>query len=373
MKRMGIWRALRCCALLGVCALAACSRGKERSEAGPPDAGPMLVGPESVTTVRQSEIDSGPRIAGSLEPQSAGAVRAETAGSVVAVEAEIGQAVRKGEVLARIEDPAAAGNLASARAGVTAAQADLSVAQRQVERTSKLVAAGALAEQDLEQATSAAAAARARLSQARAAMDAAQKLHDATVIESPLDGVVSQRAVSTGDVVAPGAELFTVIDPTSMRLEASVSTDELSQLEVGTPVSFDVRGYPDQTFTGKIERIAPAADPVTRQIPVLVGIPNVGGKLVAGLFAEGQVSTESHRGLVIPEAALGTEGDETFVLRIRQGVVERVPVEIGVRNEAQEQVEIRGNVQAGDHLLAGSALTIPPGTRVEISRTAQKN
>ena len=99
-------------------------------------------------------------------------------------------------------------------------------------------------------------------------------------IRSPLDGVVAKRLANAGDVVAPGTELYHVIDPRSMQLEAAVPSEALSVIKAGLPVQFEVRGYPGQPFTGRIERISPAADPVTRQVSIFVTIPNVGGRLV---------------------------------------------------------------------------------------------
>jgi multidrug efflux pump subunit AcrA (membrane-fusion protein) len=83
-----------------------------------------------------------------------------------------------------------------------------------------------------------------------------------------------------------GAPLFTVVDPRSMRLEGSVPAADLGALRIGAPVRFTVSGYPGRTFDGTIQRINPAADPVTRQVPVVVSIPNDGGVLVAlAMFA----------------------------------------------------------------------------------------
>ena len=90
-----------------------------------------------------------------------------------------------------------------------------------------------------------------------------------------------------------------------MRLEASVPSEDLSILRVGANVDFTVRGY-DRSFTGRIERIAPQADPTTRQVPIYVAIPNPGGRLVAGLFAEGRVVSSSASGLIVPINAVNT-------------------------------------------------------------------
>ena len=93
-------------------------------------------------------------------------------------------------------------------------------------------------------------------------------------MRAPFDGIVSERAVSAGDVVQPGSPLFTVVDPSSMRLEAAVPADALTAVAVGTPVEFTVSGLPGRTFRGRVERVNPVADPATRQVRVYVGIPN---------------------------------------------------------------------------------------------------
>ena len=137
--------------------------------------------------------------------------------------------------------------------------------------------------------------------------------------------------VNAGDIVTPGAELFTVVDPSSMRLEASVPSESLSELRVGAPVEFQVRGY-EQAFDGRLERIAPQTDAATRQLPIYVAIPNTGGRLVGGLFAEGRVVTQSATGLVVPVNAVNTTGPTPWVLRVVDGRAERVDVTLGLRD-----------------------------------------
>jgi RND family efflux transporter MFP subunit len=179
---------------------------------------------------------------------------------------------------------------------------------------------------------------------------------------------VSERAVNRGDVVSPGTALFTVIDPSSMRLEASVPSDDLSALRVGAQVEFTVRGY-DQTFTGTIERIAPQADAATRQVPIYVAIPNVGGRLVAGLYAEGRVVSQSESGLVVPIGAVHADSAEPWALRVTDGKTERVQVTLGLRDSRTEQVHVVSGLNKGDTLLRGASQGIPPGTAVQVAPT----
>ena len=128
-----------------------------------------------------------------------------------------------------------------------------------------------------------------------------------------------------------------------------------------------MRGYPGQTFEGHIERIAPAADPVTRQVTIFVDVPNTRGRLVAGLFAEGRVTSERRQTLVVPATAVDTGGQSPWVLRLRDGRAERVTVQVGVRDDRTERVEILAGIAAGDVLLIGAARAVTPGTPVTVS------
>jgi RND family efflux transporter MFP subunit len=175
--------------------------------------------------------------------------------------------------------------------------------------------------------------------------------------------------VNPGDVVSIGAPLFTIIDPSSLRLEASVPSAAVAELRVGARVRFTIGGY-DRPFEGRIERINPQADPTTRQVPIYVSIPNVEGRLVAGLFAEGRVATQSEEGLVAPSNAVNVEGSGAWVLRAANGKAERVPVSVGLRDPRTERVIVTSGLSEGDLLLRGAAQAITPGTPVRVTAPA---
>jgi RND family efflux transporter MFP subunit len=193
-----------------------------------------------------------------------------------------------------------------------------------------------------------------------------------TVVTSPINGIVSERAVTAGDVVQPGAALFTVVDPRSMRLEGSVPAEELNQVRVGAPVTFTVNGYPGRTFTGRVTRVNPTADPATRQVRIMISIPNAEGRLVGGLFATGRLASESTTGMVVPVSAVDSRSSTAAVFRVKGGRVERVPVQLGIRDESAERIEIRSGVQPGDTLLLGAAQGITPGTIVRVSSPSDR-
>jgi RND family efflux transporter MFP subunit len=280
--------------------------------------------------------------------------------------------VRAGQTLGRIEAGGLQDVYLSARAGVTSASNSADIAKRELERSEKLLAAGAIAERDIEQARRNSWAANAALADARARLATAAKQVGNTVITAPISGIVSERSVSAGDVVQNGGHLFTVVDPSSMRVEGSVPAEDLGQVRLGAPVNFTVNGYPGRTFSGKVTRINPTADPATRQVRIVISIPNAEGRLVGGLFANGRLASQSKSGLVVPMLAVDARTNVPAVFRVKGGKVERVPVQLGLRDEATEKIEITSGVQAGDTLLLGAAQGITPGTVVRVSTPSDK-
>jgi RND family efflux transporter MFP subunit len=158
-----------------------------------------------------------------------------------------------------------------------------------------------------------------------------------------------------------------------MRLEGSVPAEQLSQVKLGAPVTFTVNGYPGRTFTGKVTRINPTADPATRQVRIVVSIPNAEGRLVGGLFANGRLASESHTGMLVPASAVDSRSNVPAVFRIKGGKVERVAVQLGLRDEGAERVEIASGVQVGDTLLLGAAQGITAGTVVKVSSPSDQS
>ncbi len=333
---------------------------------------PLVLGPEDTAVVARGPVQSGPALTGTLSAERQAMIRAQIAGSVLSVTAEPGQPVRKGQSLARLDSAALTDAYNSARSAVTSARNNVSVATREESRQRALLAAGAVAQRAVETAQQNVVAAQASLAAAQSQLASAQKQLGYTAITAPFSGVVSERPISAGDVVQPGTALYTVVDPSSLQLEASVSAEQLGQLRVGSPVEFTVTGYGNRTFRGQITRINPSADPTTRQVRVYAEIPNARNDLVAGLYAEGRVESESREALVVPSGAIDRRMARPAVLLVRDGKVARVDVEIGLVDDKEQKVEVRRGVQAGDVVLLGAAQQIQPGTPVRLAPAVQQ-
>jgi membrane fusion protein, multidrug efflux system len=327
----------------------------------------MLVGPENVTVVKAEQIRTGPAISGSLMPERQATIRAEMSGAVLQTYAEAGQQVRAGQALAQIDVSVARDMALSAKSAVTTAESSYEIAKRDLSRNETLEKAGAIAEREVERARNGLLGAQAQLSNARAQLANVQKTLDKASVQSPFTGIVAQRQVNAGDVVSPGNALFTVMDPASMQLEASVPADQLSQVRVGMPVDFKVTGYPTRSFVGRITRVNPVADPTTRQVKVTVALPNAGNTLVGGLFAEGRVATESKTAPMVQASAVDERSLRPTVVRLRNGKIDKVEVALGIRDAAAETVEILSGLAPGDTVLLGAARGISIGTPVKVS------
>ncbi len=334
-------------------ALGACRRGGG-GNASPPERA-ITLAPENIAVVTEATLRTGPEVSGTLRAKREAALRAEVGGTVLEVVAEAGQRVKPGQVLARIDDTILQNALLAARSGVSAARNGVQVAEANARRARTLADAGALAAQQAEQAEAALEASRAQLADAQARLAVAEQQAAKARVRAPFAGVVAQRQVSAGDVVAPGNPLFTVIDPVLLQFEGAIPAARVGEVKPGAAVEFGITGFDAERFRGEIERVAPSVDPVTGQVRVYVDVRNGDGRLISGLYAQGRVAAREVKALAAPLAAVDATTTPPTVMRVVDGRVEKVPVEVGIRDEAAGAVALASGVRPGDVLVLGSA------------------
>lgn len=358
--------------LLLVAALGGCGGGspaEPAASAAPAQQRPVTLAPENVVVVEARALSAGPEISGTLRAKREAALRAEVPGAVLQVAAETGQKVSAGQLLARIDDAALQQSLLAARSGLTAARNAAQVAETNARRARTLAEAGAVAPQQAEQAEQALDAARAQAADATARVSLAEEQAGKARIRAPFAGVIAQRQVSLGDVLAPGAPLFTVIDPARLQFEASIPAARLGEVKPGARVDFAVTGFEGQRFEGNIERVAPAVDPATGQVRVFVDVPNAQGRLISGLYAQGRVAAETVNAPAAPLDAVDVAASPPTVLRVANGKVEKVEVKTGLRDEVLGVVALTAGVAPGDVLVLGSArAAVVDGAPVKLAR-----
>lgn len=345
--------------------LAACGT-KPAADSADASGSAQIIGPDNIAVVTADTLRSGPAISGTLGADREARIRAEVSGAMIETFVEPGERVNAGTALGRIDDAAVRDAAASARSGVAQAKIAAEQSTRELQRARTLAKAGAIADRDVETAERANLGAQAALADAQARLAQAEKVLRNTTVRAPFAGIVAERAVSPGDIVSPGTALFTIIDPRSLRVEGSVPATSIGDVKLGAPVTFTVNGA-DRQLTGRITRVSPMVDPQTRQVRILVSVPNTAGSLVAGLFVEGRIAADKRMGTLVPEKALDITGLTPTAMRLRGGKVEKIEVQLGARDEAAERFEVVSGLAVGDTVLMGAARGISVGSIVQVS------
>ncbi len=355
--------------ILALClSVSACNQGGKDNKAADKNASAsaarsLQVTAEDYVTIQSNALASGPVITGSIQPERKADLRAEVSAIVMQVVKENGEVVRKGDLLARLDDTSFRDQLASSEQAARAAQQSLDQAERQLERLKTLRASGMTSMQALEDAEIRRNNAQSELVAAKARAVAARQQMQRTEIRAPFDGVVSERKVSNGDTAQIGKEIMKVIDPTSLRFQGLISADAVTAVKAGQAVSFRINGY-DQQFIGKVRRVDPAANATRRQVEVLVDFIGNDQPRVAGLYAEGRIEAGSTEALTIINSALIRDGDKSYVWAVQNGVLKRVAVALGERDVRRGDFAITAGLQKGDRVLRQPLSTFQDGSKV---------
>jgi RND family efflux transporter MFP subunit len=321
-----------------------------------------------VRTVGLQAHASGPVITGSVQPERRADLRAEVSAVVLQVLKENGEPVHKGDLLVRLDDTSIRDSLQSAQEASRAAAQALDQAQRTFARVKTLQAEGMSSQQALDDAEVRRNTAQSDRVAADSRSAAARQQMTRTEVRAPFDGVVSDRKVSAGDTAAIGKELLKVIDPGSMRFEGLVSADRMGDIQVGQPVLFRINGFDKTDFVGKVRHVDASADSVTRQVAVIVDFAPGTAPKVAGLYAEGQISSGASQALLLPEAAVVKEGDKAYVWRLVGDTLTKSPVTLGERDARLGNVVIASGIAAGDRVLRTPGSTLTNGQKFEMAK-----
>lgn len=326
----------------------------------------VVLAPSDVADAKTGSISDGILITGTLRPLDQVDVRARIEGDLTGVFVREGQRVSQGQLLAQFEAVTEQSSATSARAASAAASADLKQAQWNLQQTTDLYHAGAVSEADYRAAQQAAEAARARLAAAEAQQSAAAVTARDTRVVAPMSGVIDKRLVDPGEHLARGADMFTLVRNNTLELAATVPETRASSVHVGERVTFSAEG---RKFDGKVARVSPTIDPSSRSITVYVDVDNENGALKGNTLATGSVIIRTvSDALIVPTTALHQSADSgaTYVYRVNTGVVEQVPVVIGVIDNHAGIAQIVSGLKGGDRVVIGNVGTLAAGSKVQI-------
>ncbi len=308
------------------------------------------------------------------------AVGAKIIGRVVELEVDEGDAVAEGDVIAVLDSDDLQATVRLAEAALAEARARLADAQREVARQAELVA-----EQLTSQATYDAAAtqrdiALAQVGTGEARLDSALAQLDYTIVRAPISGVVIERNIEVGEMVAPGGftsqqstgSIVRIADPTSLEVEADINESYIARLRLGQPVSIRVDAVPDFDYSGKLRQIVPTADRQRAVVQVKVSLDNWDERLVPDMsstvtFLEQELDAaelaQSPK-LLVPAEAIQYQGDLAFVFVVEEGVLRRLRVTLG--EESDGRVEVIEGVRGGETIVSRAVGSLEAGQRVRV-------
>ncbi|HTO89807.1 MAG TPA: efflux RND transporter periplasmic adaptor subunit [Candidatus Sulfotelmatobacter sp.] len=340
-------------ALLALVAVYGCGGKSGDSAAAGVAQNAALLAASDVGVVTRTDLTSGVPVSGTLTPSVDVKVTAPMAELIEQVLVREGQAVSKGQLLARFRG-------ASFEAAATSARAQLKIASDDYDRQQNLFKEGAVSKHDVESAEAAFKMAQANEAQA------SKKWDDANV-RSPINGVVSVRSVESGDRPGDGDPMFEIVNTAEFEFEATVPSEFIPHIRVGSPVRLNVSGFPAGSVQGHVARVNAAVDAATRQVKVYVNVPNPGGRLVGGLFASGSIVTEeSRQALAAPASGVRGQGDATYAMVVENGKLAKRAIKIGVRDDARDLIEILSGLKPGDSVVTGPIEGLVEGQSVQI-------
>lgn len=281
-------------------------------------------------------------------------------GRLLDVTVDEGDRVRPGQVLARIETTELEWQREQQRAALATAEAGLAKARSDRDRMRLLLVDGAISRQQFDHAATQAEMSKAQVRQIRAAIRQLDAQIGHGVVVSPIAGTVLARSAETGSLATPGAPLFTLARDGRLSVHLQVPEQHVPLLKAGAPVKVRSSAYPGREFPSRIARVNPAVDPRTRLLPVKVDLPP--SELRVGMFVEVEIQEGDRQALVIPAAAIQSDGSGTWVYRVDQGRVRRSPVEIGSRSG--DRVEILSGLTAGAKVVSGGSAFLSDGDSV---------
>jgi RND family efflux transporter MFP subunit len=329
-----------------------CGAKKDEAKKGPEAA---LLAARDVVQVGRADLATGVPVQGTLEPSMDVTVIAPFPEILDAVLVKEGQAVTRGQVLARFRTESLAPAAASAEAQRRIAAADYT-------RMKNLLQEGAVSQRDVDGAE-----AQWRAAEAAAAM-ARKRLEEATV-RARFDGVIAKRFVQGGDRLGDGDRLFRTVNIGELEFAASVPTEALGSVRAGAVVALTVSGLPGVSVTGRVARVNQTVDPATRQVKVYVTVPNRNHRLAGDLFASGRIVLSQAPGvLALPTAGISSGADGArFAWVVAGGRLERRPVTTGVRDELRDLIEVKSGLREGETAIVVPVEGLSPGQPVQIA------
>jgi RND family efflux transporter MFP subunit len=318
-------------------------------------------------TARSQAVQQVVPVSGALRALQTAVVKARVAGELQGLGKREGDAVRAGEVLARVDPTEGQARVRQAEQQAQAALAQVHIAQRTLSNNQALVGQGFISATALDTAQANLAAAQANHRAAQAALDITRKSLSDAVLTAPFAAQVSARFANNGERVGVDARIVELIDTSAFELEAALSPADAVAVQTGQAVALQVEGLA-QPLSARVTRISPSVQPGSRSVLVYLQLAPAAG-LRQGLFAQGHIVVASAQGVAVPHSAVRNDKPQPYVQLVEQGRVVHRTVALGtsgLAGEPAEPVWLLPELSEGAVVLRAQAGLIRAGTEVRL-------
>ncbi len=342
---------------------------------GNPPAAPAAVGDTrpalsvAVVTPVSRDLPLNLTANGSIAAWQEAVIGAEVGGlRLAAINAQVGDTVRKGQVLAVFDDEKVVADVAQVRAALAEAEANLAEARLNAERVDQVMDSGALSAQQVGQYRTSAKTAEARMRSVKAQLDQQLLRMSHVKVLATDDGVISSRSATLGAVAAEGQELFRLIRQNRLEWRAEVTASELLQLKPGVAATVEVPGA--AKVAGRVRMVGPTLDDQSRNGLVYVDLPDAGRVgLRPGMFAHGEFQLGAQTALTLPQTALSLRDGFTYAFVLHddnegKARVSQVKVRLGRRSG--DRIEIVSGLAPDDRVVASGVSFLADGDIVRV-------
>lgn len=343
--------------------------------------------PVTVAAVIQHEFTDEISAVGTLKAREVSPLSPKVAGTVTGVLVDVGDRVKSGQVVIRLDrsnlDLAVKqvqAALAAAEAAILQANAQFERAEKDYNRATELLKEKVIPQSRFDAVEAAFKTARetvssvtAQRNQAKAALGSALEHLNDTEIRSPITGTVVERNVEIGQAVAPGVQLLRIVDQTSLKADIDLPEGDIGRVAIGATAMIMVDSFPGEEFSGKVIVINPMVDRQTRTFRVRIQVPNQAGKFVDGMFAKVKLFMGKRRALSVPRDALQRlPGSGTYYVFAVDGnkSVKRT-VQVGVIEE--QLAEVRDGLAQGEKVVTSGAGRLRTGVEIIVQDLKNKN
>ena len=316
-----------------------------------------------IAIAQKMTMTQGLPISGTLKAVRSAMVKARVAGELVLLEVREGDAVKMGQIVARVDNTEYLARQSQNKQQAEAARAQVEVAQRQFDNNNALVNQGFISKTALDTSISNLNGAKASYQAALATLDVATKALDDSVLKAPLNGFVSQRFAQPGERVAPEARIIEIVDLSQLELEATLTSAQAMNVKLGQIAKLNVEGTHEEV-SAKVLRINPSTQTGSRSVLIYLGLQSH-PILRQGVFVQGSLGTQKVQAIVVPLESVRSDKTKPYVQAIRDDKVIHIQVELGAKGEANGQaVMALKEIEEGALLLAPSAGAVRDGTLV---------